>query len=90
MARGSATAVRGAVSVTCTMTDLGRPGVIVSGICFLDHMLDQLVSHGQLGVELRATVDGVDAQAHCDYVTRTRGLQVQARKGGHGGLIGII
>ena len=40
----------------CTVEDLGARGEIATGICFLDHMIDQLQSHGQLGVALRCRV----------------------------------
>ena len=32
---------------------------ISTGICFLDHMIDQLTSHAQLGVTLRCGVRGL-------------------------------
>ena len=38
------------------MLNLTPPSKIGSGICFLDHMIDQLQSHGQLGVALRCRV----------------------------------
>lgn len=43
-----------------------------TGICFLDHMVDQLTSHGQLGVTLHVvSTDGggvkVEHQPHVDY-----------------------
>ena len=41
------------VVAEATIENLGKRGVIGTGICFLDHMVDQLTSHGQLGVSLR-------------------------------------
>ena len=36
--------------------NLVPPSKIGTGICFLDHMVDQLTSHGQLGVTLRCGI----------------------------------
>lgn len=44
------------VQAECTVENLGKRGEIATGICFLDHMIDQLQSHGQLGVTLRCRV----------------------------------
>ena len=41
------------VVAEATVENLGKRGVIGTGICFLDHMVDQLTSHAQLGVSLR-------------------------------------
>lgn len=38
------------------VVDLGPRGAISTGICFLDHMIDQLTSHAQLGVTLCVTI----------------------------------
>ena len=43
----------GAIVAECQVLNLTPPSKIGSGICFLDHMLDQLTSHAQLGVTLR-------------------------------------
>ena len=46
------------VTAEATVVNLGRRGVIGTGICFLDHMVDQLTSHAQVGVSLRVRLDG--------------------------------
>ncbi|KAH8051805.1 imidazoleglycerol-phosphate dehydratase [Aureococcus anophagefferens] len=51
------------VVAEATIENLGKRGVIGTGICFLDHMVDQLTSHGQLGVSLRVRIGGGDALA---------------------------
>ena len=43
--------------------DLTPPSRIGTGICFLDHMVDQFTSHGQLGVTLRCGLAGAEAAA---------------------------
>ena len=50
------------VFAECQVQNL-TPGVtlrssIATGICFLDHMVDQLTSHGQVGVTLRVGLVG--------------------------------
>mmetsp|Transcript_102241 Transcript_102241/g.288851 ORF Transcript_102241/g.288851 Transcript_102241/m.288851 type:complete len:468 (+) Transcript_102241:108-1511(+) len=57
----------GAVSVQATVTDLGPAGTIATGICFLDHMIDQLTSHAQIGTSLCANVEGLDMKPREDY-----------------------
>ena len=46
----------GAVLAEARVLNLTPPSKIGSGICFLDHMLDQLTSHAQLGVTMRCGV----------------------------------
>ena len=46
-------ATSGAIVAECEVLNLTPPSKIGTGICFLDHMVDQLTSHGQLGVTLR-------------------------------------
>ena len=46
----------GAVLAEARVLNLTPPSKIGSGICFLDHMLDQLTSHAQLGVTIRCGV----------------------------------
>jgi hypothetical protein len=46
----------GAVIAEASVADLGPRGVMGTGICFLDHMIDQFTSHAQLGVTVRVTV----------------------------------
>ena len=50
------TATSGAVVAEACVLNLTPPSKIGTGICFLDHMCDQLTSHGQLGVTLRCGV----------------------------------
>ena len=45
-----------AVTAESKVIDLGPRGTISTGICFLDHMVDQLTSHAQLGVTLRVSI----------------------------------
>ena len=37
------------------VTNFGPRGEIATGICFLDHMIDQLTAHAQLGVSVRVS-----------------------------------
>ena len=46
----------GAVLAEARVLNLTPPSKIGSGICYLDHMLDQLTSHAQLGVTIRCGV----------------------------------
>lgn len=43
----------GDIVAEAVVLNLVPPSKIGTGICFLDHMVDQLTSHGQLGVTLR-------------------------------------
>ena len=45
------------VRATSEVVDLGKRGTMATGICFLDHMIDQLTSHGQLGVTVRVAIN---------------------------------
>lgn len=55
--------------VSCVATS----GAIATGICFLDHMLDQLKSHGQLQVGAVVSIRGVECQHGVEYApTRSR------------------
>ena len=57
----------GAVLAEARVLNLTPPSKIGSGICFLDHMLDQLTSHAQLGVTLRCgLVDKASAQPRAE------------------------
>ena len=51
-------ATSNAIVAECEVLNLTPPSKIGTGICFLDHMVDQLTSHGQLGVTLRCGVAG--------------------------------
>lgn len=55
-------ATSGAIVAEALVLDLTPPSKIGTGICFLDHMVDQFTSHGMLGVTLRCGVGG-DASA---------------------------
>ena len=47
----------GLVICESQVVNLGARGVMATGICFLDHMIDQLTSHAQLGVTVRVALD---------------------------------
>ena len=49
-------ATSNAVCAEAEVINLGPRGAISTGICFLDHMVDQLTSHAQLGVTLRVSI----------------------------------
>ena len=53
----------GAILAECAVLNLTPPSKIGTGICFLDHMIDQFTSHGMLGVTLRCGVVGEAAEA---------------------------
>jgi hypothetical protein len=48
----------GTVIAEACVINLGARGVIATGLPFLDHMIDQLTSHCQLGVSVVVTKDG--------------------------------
>lgn len=45
-----------AIVAEAEVLNLKPPSKVGTGICFLDHMVDQLTSHGQLGVTLRCGI----------------------------------
>lgn len=49
-------ATSNAILAECEVLNLTPPSKVGTGICFLDHMIDQLTSHGQLGVTLRCGI----------------------------------
>jgi imidazoleglycerol phosphate dehydratase HisB len=53
----------GAILAECCVLNLTPPSKIGTGVCFLDHMIDQFTSHGMLGVTLRCGVVGGGAAA---------------------------
>jgi len=61
-----------AVTAKASVIEFGK-SYHSTGICFLDHMVDQLTSHGQLGVTMKVftTADGESSknhhQPHVDY-----------------------
>ena len=52
----TSTSTSKAIVAECTVLNLTPPSKVSTGICFLDHMIDQLTSHGQLGVALRCGI----------------------------------
>ena len=52
-----ASATSGAIFAEAEVRNLSPPSKIGTGICFLDHMIDQFTSHGQLGVTLRCAAN---------------------------------
>ena len=67
----------GGVVAEAAVVNLGPRGDIATGLPFLDHMVDQLTSHCQLGVSVVVTKDGVrcepcvDASGEDDLVVAT-------------------
>lgn len=55
---GAGTAEAGDVTATASVANLGARGTIATGLPFLDHMIDQLTSHAQLGVSVVVTRGG--------------------------------
>ena len=56
---GTGRAELGGVLAEASVVNLGKRGEIATGLPFLDHMIDQLTSHCQLGVSVVVTKDGV-------------------------------
>lgn len=65
-------AERGVVKAQCKIVDLGPRQSIVTGICFLDHMVDQLTSHAQLGVFMQVHINGHQLPPRRDYAAETQ------------------
>ena len=55
---GTGRAEDGAIIAEASVVNLGARGEIATGLPFLDHMIDQLTSHCQLGVSVVVTKDG--------------------------------
>ena len=55
---GAGRAEDGSIIAEATVVNLGARGEIATGLPFLDHMIDQLTSHCQLGVSVVVTKDG--------------------------------
>jgi len=55
---GTGRAEDGAIVAEASVVNLGKRGEIATGLPFLDHMIDQLTSHCQLGVSVVVTKDG--------------------------------
>lgn len=53
----------GAILAECLVLNLTPPSKIGTGVCFLDHMVDQFTSHGMLGVTLRCGIVGNAGEA---------------------------
>jgi len=60
------------VVAECEVEDFGK-SAIATGICFLDHMVDQFTSHGQVGVRLRMRLPGAaePCAPHVDYAANS-------------------
>ena len=56
---GAGAAEIGTTKATASVVNLGARGEIATGLPFLDHMIDQLTSHAQLGVSVVVSRDGV-------------------------------
>ena len=56
---GAGAAEIGTTKATASTVNLGARGEIATGLPFLDHMIDQLTSHAQLGVSVVVSRDGV-------------------------------
>ena len=56
---GTGRAELGGVLAEASVVNLGKRGEIATGLPFLDHMIDQLTSHCQLGVSVVVSKDGV-------------------------------
>ncbi len=80
---------RAAVQRTTSETDVhvdldldGRGGSVATGHGFVDHLLEQLMRHGRLGLEVRATGDlHVDVHHLAEDVGITFGQALQAALG---------
>jgi imidazoleglycerol-phosphate dehydratase len=59
-------ATSGAILAECQVLNLTPPSKIGTGICFLDHMVDQFTSHGMLGVTLRCGIVGAEGGGAAD------------------------
>jgi imidazoleglycerol-phosphate dehydratase len=57
----SHSASRGDVHASCSLVDLGPRVRITTGLPFLDHMVDQLTAHGQLGITLCVSEESPNA-----------------------------
>mmetsp|Transcript_60661 Transcript_60661/g.70966 ORF Transcript_60661/g.70966 Transcript_60661/m.70966 type:complete len:586 (+) Transcript_60661:69-1826(+) len=86
------TRVSGAVIAIASVQPFSGKSHLSTGICFLDHMIDQFTSHGQIGITLRVsiaprthssgcTVDGNDPDrvlvAHKAHVDYAKGSLVE-------------
>lgn len=52
---------RGLLTCSASVVDLGPRGHIATGLPFLDHMIDQLTAHGQLGVSVSVEAEAANA-----------------------------
>jgi imidazoleglycerol phosphate dehydratase HisB len=66
-------ATRGDVRCTARVVDLGPRGRIATGLPYLDHMLDQLTAHAQLGVSVGIEVKGAPLEPEKHYSAVLRG-----------------
>ncbi len=81
MANANFTVELGDVACTAQLVDLGKKSNIASGIPFLDHMIDQLTSHAQLGVRIQVSLCGADVAIERDYAQQGRGDYAQKGRG---------
>ena len=72
---GAGRAEDGSIIAEATVVNLGARGEIATGLPFLDHMIDQLTSHCQLGVSVVVTKDGTP------LARALRGRQRRRRRG---------
>ena len=63
----SASASCGALTATCSIADERRKAGIATGICYLDHMLDQLQAHGGLRLAVQVSLGEQQFAQHQDY-----------------------
>jgi len=59
-----------------SVPDQARPSGIATGIAFLDHMVDQLVSHGQLAISVHTSLAGRAIEKHSNEM-RPLGIDTQ-------------
>ena len=64
---GTSVVCRGSVECHASVVELGARGVMASGLPFLDHMLDQLTAHAQLGLSLSSSASGVQMEPEKKY-----------------------
>ncbi|KAJ1461357.1 Imidazoleglycerol-phosphate dehydratase-domain-containing protein [Pelagophyceae sp. CCMP2097] len=75
--RASVSLRSGRVFCSVEVVDLGPKQHVATGICFLNHMVDQIQSHAQLGVQLQVQLDGIDCHGETDYCDQLDGGQTR-------------
>jgi len=66
----------GVVRCVVDVVDLGARGRIASGLPFLDHMLDQLTAHAQLGVSVAMSYGGKEFEPEKHYSVALGGAPI--------------